>query len=262
MANDDRRSEQFIREVDEEFRRAQMHALWQRFGGLFIGVCVLVVLATAGYRGWLWWQERQAARYGDAYLAAIDQLDAGQSDEAKAALDRIIGEGGEGYALLARLQLAASQAEAGESADAIASYDAVAADAGAPEPVRSLARIRAALLALGSGDADGAISRAEPLMADGNPWRQIAREVVGTARYEKGDYDAARQAFAAIQVDAEASASLRERANMMIALLDSQTAAPAAQGGAPDQPAQAEPAGNQGAQATDAAPEPAAGPQQ
>jgi hypothetical protein len=52
MANDERRSETFIREVDEELRREQLHALWNRFGWIFIGICVLIVLITAGYRGW------------------------------------------------------------------------------------------------------------------------------------------------------------------------------------------------------------------
>ena len=53
MANDERQSEQFIREVDEELRRAQLKAIWDRFAPLIIGVCVLVVAVTAGYRGWM-----------------------------------------------------------------------------------------------------------------------------------------------------------------------------------------------------------------
>ena len=62
MATEDRQSEQFIREVDEELRRAQLKAIWDRFAPLIVGVCVLVVLVTAGYRGWIWWQAREAAQ--------------------------------------------------------------------------------------------------------------------------------------------------------------------------------------------------------
>ncbi len=64
MADDERRSETFIREVDEELRRDQLKALWKRFAPLIIGVCVLVVAVTAGYRGWIWWHERQAGTGG------------------------------------------------------------------------------------------------------------------------------------------------------------------------------------------------------
>lgn len=228
MADDDRRSEQFIREVHEEYRREQLSTLWQRFGWIVIGVCVLVVLITAGYRGWIWWQEREAARYGDAYLSAVEQLDSGNRDEAEAALADLAEEGSEGYRVLARLQLAVAREEAGDPQAALASFDAIAEDADAPDPIRSLARIRGALIALDGGDLDAASERAAPLAIAGNPWRHMAREVIGIVGYEKGEYEEARQAFAAIQEDAEASQSLRERANMMMALLDSQMPPPAA----------------------------------
>jgi len=42
----------FIREIDEEVRRDQMLKLWQRYGHYAIGLAVLIVLATAGWRGW------------------------------------------------------------------------------------------------------------------------------------------------------------------------------------------------------------------
>src|SRR5436305_1144715 len=37
-------------EVDEEVRREQLKKLWERYGNLLIAACVLVVLATAGWR--------------------------------------------------------------------------------------------------------------------------------------------------------------------------------------------------------------------
>lgn len=242
MADDDRRSEQFIREVHEEYRREQMSALWQRFGWLVIGVCVAIVVMTAGYRGWLWWQEREAARNGDMYLAALQQLETGDRTQGEAELKALIDSGSDGYRVLARLQLAAAQAESGEAAAAISSFDAIAKDDSAPQAIRSLAIIRAALLALDAGDAGGASDRASPLAIAGNPWRHVAREIIGMADYQKGDYDQARQAFAAIQEDAESSPTLRERANMMIALLDSQSATPAAAGEATEGAGAATPA--------------------
>ena len=105
MANDDRRSEQFIREVDEEYRRAQVGALWDRFGWLVIAACILVVLVTAGYRGWAWWQHREAAQYGDVYLAAIEKLDGEQRDEGIAELNARLArweQGGSATALTTR----------------------------------------------------------------------------------------------------------------------------------------------------------------
>lgn len=237
MAHDDRQSEQFIREVDEEYRRAQMKHIWDRFAPFIIGACVAVILLTAGYRGYLWWQAREAARQGDIYLTATEQLET-DAEAAKAALAAIAEDGSEGYALLARLRLAEAEADSGNNDAAISAFDAVAADSGFDQPVRSLARIRAALLSLDAGDVDGAKNRAQPLLEAGNPWRHLAREIIGTADYQSGDLAGAREAFLAIQDDAEAPADLRARSNLMVGLIDGQFAADApAPAAAADSPA-------------------------
>jgi hypothetical protein len=236
MANDERRSETFIREVDEELRREQLQTLWNRFGWIFIGICVLIVLITAGYRGWIWWQERQAAQAGDRFLAALEQIQGGNREEGEAALQAIAEEGGAGYAALARLRLAGESAASGDKETAIADYDALAADGSLSQSIRDLARIRAALLALDTGDTQGAIERAKPLDEAGNPWRHVARNVLGTAAYQAGNLEEARGYFLAIQQDAETPPTMWLRAGMMISLIDGQlpeagsaSSAPAAQ---------------------------------
>jgi len=228
MANDERQSQQFIREVDEELRRAQLKSLWDRFAPLIIGVCVLVVLLTAGYRGWIWWQARQAAEEGDRFAAAIEAIEGGNRAEGEAALTRIAEEGSEGYAALARLRLAGERAAAGAKPEALAAYDALAADEGVDDSLRSLARLRAALLALDAGDLAGARDRAAPLDVAGSPWRHAAREVLGMAAYQGGDLQAARDFFTAIQQDAETPQDIWMRSGMMVSLIDGQLAAPGA----------------------------------
>ena len=152
MANDERQSETFIREVDEELRRDQLKALWKRFAPLIIGVCVLIVAVTAGYRGWMWWQERKAAQAGDRFMAALTEIESGDRAKGEAELAAIAAESGAGYSALARLRLAGEKAGAGDKPAALTAYDAVADDATVPQPLRDLARIRAALLALDTGD--------------------------------------------------------------------------------------------------------------
>jgi hypothetical protein len=251
MANDDRRSEQFIREVDEELRRAQLKAIWDRFAPLIIGVCVLIVLVTAGYRGWEWWQARQAAQAGDRYLAALQKIGTNRS-EGEAELAKIAAEGG-GYAALAQLRLAGEKAAVGEKKDAAAAYDAVAADTAVSQPLRDLARIRAALLMLDLGDLAGAKERAEPLNVGGNAWRHAAREVLGMEAYQTGDLKRARDVFTEMQQDAETPPDLWLRSQMMVALIDGQLSAPGTEG-------EAKAGGGQGAPAP--APEPASPSQQ
>jgi hypothetical protein len=238
MADDERRSETFIREVDEELRRDQLKALWKRFGPAFVGVCVLIVAVTAGYRGWLWWTERQAAQAGDRFLAAIEQIQSGDRADGEAALQAIAAEGGAGYAALARLRLAGEKAGEGAQAEALAGFDTIANDAGLSEPLRDIARIRAALIALDTGDLEGAKTRAQPLAVAGDPWRHVAREILGTAAYQEGNLQAARDQFSEIQEDAQTPPDLWFRSGLMIQLIDGQLA-PTAEGESPAEPAPA-----------------------
>lgn len=274
MADDDRQSQHFIREVDEELRRDQLKALWDRFAPLIIGVCVLVVAVTAGYRGWIWWQERQAAQAGDRFTAALEEIESGDKAKGEADLAAIAAEGGSGYAILAQLRLAGIKAAAGASDEAIALYNEVAADSDASEPTRALANIRAAILMLDTGDLAGARERAAALDVAGNPWRHVAREVLGLAAYKSGELAEARTYFSALQEDAETPADLWSRAELMISLVDGQIPAPTAEAteappeGPSEEPTGAvdEAEGDDGAaetppEAAPAAPEPSAAPE-
>lgn len=229
MANDERQSDTFIREVDEELRRDQLKLIWKRFAPLIIGVCVLIVVVTAGYSGWTWWQDRKASQAGDRFMEALAKIEGSDRAAGEAELASIAADSDAGYSALARLRLAGEKAGAGAKKEALDTYDAVAADGSVPQPLRDLARIRAAILALDTGDVAGAKERAIPLNAAGNAWRHAAREVIGTANYQAGDLLAARDAFAEVQQDAQTPQDLWMRSGLMISLIDGQLAAPGVQ---------------------------------
>ena len=67
-----------FKEVDEDLRREQFRKLWDRFGPYVIGLAILIVVATAGIRGWDYWQEKQAQATGDRFLAALDLANQGK----------------------------------------------------------------------------------------------------------------------------------------------------------------------------------------
>jgi len=134
-----------FREVDEDLRREQFKKLWDRVGPYVIGAAILIVVATAGYRGWEYWRDRQAQATGDRFLAALQLSSDGKHDESIAALEAIVADGSGGYPVLARFRFAAEKAEAGDKAGAVAEFDAIAAE-NAPAEVKTLARLRAALL--------------------------------------------------------------------------------------------------------------------
>ena len=146
-------NDEFIREVDEEYRRDQIAQIWQRYNGIIVGVIVLVVACVGGWRFWQHMQETRAQEAAARYEEALRLSSEDKGQEAQAAFETVLKEdGGTGYALLARFRLAAElgqqNAENGASA-----YDALASDASVPALWKDLARLRAAWLRLDTAEA-------------------------------------------------------------------------------------------------------------
>ena len=125
-------NDEFIREVDEKYRRDQITQIWKRYNGIIIGVVVLIVVAVGGWRFWQYRQQNLAQEAAVRYEEALRLSSEDKGEEAQAALETVVKEdAGTGYAMLARFRLAAElgkqNAENGASA-----FDALANDAPVP----------------------------------------------------------------------------------------------------------------------------------
>jgi hypothetical protein len=208
-----------FREVDEDLRREQLRGLWDRFAPYIIGLAILIVIATAGYRGWEYWRDRQAAATGDRFITAVQLAQEGKHDEAIAALEKIEADGSGGYPVLAGFRIAAEKAAAGDDAGAIAQYDDISAARNVPQEIRVLARLRAAWLVVDQVDFAELKKRIGDLATVGNPWRHEAREILGIGAWRAGDLAASQQYFQEISDDQETPQDLRQRAQLMMALI-------------------------------------------
>ncbi len=217
-----------FREVDEDLRRERYKKLWDRYGSYVIGLAVLIVVATAGYRGWEYWQNRQAQASGDRFVAALKLADDGKHDEAIAALDTLVKDGSGGYPALASFRIAAEKAAAGDDAGAVAEYEAIVARRDAPILVADLARLRAAMILADNASVADLTARIGDLAATGNPWRHSAREILGLAAWREGDMATSRKYFDEIVADQEGPQSVRSRAQFMLGLITARQGAPAA----------------------------------
>ncbi len=208
-----------FKEVDEDIRRDQAKRIWDRFGPYIIGVAVLIVVATAGYRGWIYWQEQRAESTGDKFMAALDLATEGKHAEAITALEAVAASGSGQYPVLAGFRIAAEKEATGDRQGAIAEYDAIAARGTTSDAVKALARLRAGLLLVDSLSLADMETRIGDLATTGNVWRHNARELLGLAAWRGGDYDAARKYFEEINADQDTPQDLRQRSQVMLALI-------------------------------------------
>ncbi len=208
--------ESLFREVDEEIRQEQFKKLWARYGTAIIGLCVLVIVSVASYQGWRYWQNKQSDEAGDAFFAAAELASAGKPDEAVKQFSAISKTG---FAELARMREAAALGQQGKTDDAVKLYDAVAADGTVDASLRDLARIRAAATLANTASLADLETRLKPFDVEGNPWRNIAREITAATAFRLKDYATADRLVQDILGDPLAPASLRKRAQMMATLL-------------------------------------------
>jgi hypothetical protein len=224
-------SEQFIREIDEELRRDQLIKLWERYGGYVIAVAVLIVAATAAWRGWDWYQTREGVKAGSRFEAAVALAESGKHAEAEQQFEALAKDGTWGYRLLSRMRLAAEIGLRDRAAGA-AAYDAIAADTSVEAPVRDLARLSAVLLLLDSAQPSEIAARIEPLTSASSPFRHQARETLALAHYRIGELDAARKIFAELSADPDTPPAVHSRADIMLSLLSGGSDTPAKPGSA------------------------------
>ncbi|MEQ1942098.1 tetratricopeptide repeat protein [Mesorhizobium sp. VNQ89] len=215
----------FFREVNEEIRQDKAKQIWDRYGPWALAIALLVVLGTAAFVAWEYWTTQRANRSGDAFSQALTLANEGRNDEALGALQQLEGDGYGAYPLLARMRAATVLAAKGDTAGAVASFDQVAADTSIPAAIRDMARLRAALILVDSGNYGDVSSRAETLTGDTNPLRHTAREALGLAAWKEGRSADALVLFEQIAADNEAPQNNRQRATVMAELIKGQGAA-------------------------------------
>jgi len=212
-----------FREVDEDLRNERYKRLWNRFGPYVIGLAVLIVAATAGWRLWEYWQRQAAEATGDRFVAALELADKGDHQAAITALDQVAGDGSGLYPVLADFRVAAERAAEGDTEGAVAAFDAIAASSRTPDAVRPVARLRAALILVDTASLADLQDRIGDLAGTGEPWRHSAREILGLAAWRSGDLKTARGYYEQIAADQEKPADLQTRAQFMLDLIRART---------------------------------------
>ena len=205
-------------EVDEEVRRERLQKLWDRYSIYVIGLAVLIVVAIGAWRGYEYWQAKQAAAAGAAFESALSLSEAGKHAEADAAFAKIAAEAPAGYRMLARLRAAAEIAQT-KPADAVKAYDELAADASLGATLQDLAAVRAGTLMVDTAPLAEMQHRLDPVAEPGHAFRHNARELLALSAWRNHDFTAARRYIDMIAGDGETPPGVRARADVLSALI-------------------------------------------
>ncbi|MGO9546957.1 MAG: tetratricopeptide repeat protein [Rhodomicrobium sp.] len=211
--------ESFFREVEEDYRRDQTIKFFQTYGSYFIAGAFVILSLVAGYKFQQNRRASQAAAGGDALSQALNLSETGKQEEAQKALATLAQSGPGAYRLLARLNAAAEFAGKQQLEPARAEYAAVAKDEGAPEGLRDFAKVQLAALSLDKESFESLSRDLGALRLGTSRWRYSATEILGLAAFKEGKTADAERLFGEIVSDGDAPRGMRQRAEVMLALL-------------------------------------------
>lgn len=206
-----------VDELLDEHEQGERVREWVRQNA--IGVIGGIAVALAAVYGYGKWQDHQLAERvatGEAYAAFNDSIAAGDLDAARAQAESAGFSDTGVYGTLAALDLAAAQAEAGDTTAAIATLTAVTD--GDPMLAPVVAR-RLAVLLTDAGKPDDALA----VLGDADDAGSLAAR--GDAEYAAGRPELAREAWAKALTVLDAAA-VTQRQLLEIKLIDA--------GGTPD----------------------------
>jgi hypothetical protein len=218
-ARKEREQEVLLREVDDAVRQDQLGSAVKRYGWPIAGA---VVLALAGFGGWLYWSdhnEGQIEARSEKLIAAFDQLEAGQFEQAATGLAALSEDGSSATAISAKLARAGIALRDNKQDEAIQLYESIASDGDAPKPYRDLATIRAVAIQFDKLAPQTVVDRLKPLATPGNPWFGSAGELVAMAYLKQGKRELAGPLFAAVAKDEDVPETLRSRTRQLAGLL-------------------------------------------
>ena len=213
----------FIREVDEDYRRDRAMQFLSRYQVLIAIVIVLVIGGAGFYRYWADTQVANAEKVNDRFMAAAQLAKDGKSQEAEQAYAAIARDGPAGYAMLSRMRAAESRA-AHDPEAAAKDFDTLAGDEAIPASMRDTARLRGAMIRIDTDDPKAFEQRYGRFSVPGFAFANSMRELLALAALKRQDMDAAGRYLDEIIIDPNVPSALRGRAQAFRTLV---TAGPA-----------------------------------
>lgn len=210
--------ESLFREVDEEVRREEIENIWNKYGSWIMALCLGVILAVGGLKGWQYWQKQQAEAGGAAYFQAIKLATDGKTQEAEKAFSAL-NSSHAGYGILASFKQAGIMAGAGKVKDAISAYDKIAANKAVDPTLKQLAQIKAAYLLADTASVKDMQDRMAAFDNATSPWRNTARELLAVTAYRAGDYALADRKLNEILADPQSTSGAKQRTRIFLSVL-------------------------------------------
>ena len=210
-------------EIKEDLKYERYAYLWKKYGTVIIGIPVVIVLVTAIN---VWYQQHQRTlsyHQGSQLFKAAQYEGAGNLTESQKLYQDIIAGKASNVAAIAAVHQAIALAKSGKADEANQLFLKASQQTSYPQEFRELAELMSVYFAVQHAPEhtkdDAIIARLTALSADKKIWRYNAQELLAFYWFNSGDVEKAKQGFEALKNAQDVPASLRQRAEEMLAVI-------------------------------------------
>jgi len=210
-------SEEFIKEVDEDIKEEKRIKLWKKLIPYVISFSLTIILFTSGFVFWKNYTRNMNQTLGDDFTAAVDLANEDDTDAALLALDRIVDEGSDGYATIAKMKKASLLIDKGLSDEGLSIYLDLERNA-VDQSFRDIATILYVLNSMDKIAPETLIKKIEPL-ENSKVWQSSALELKAFIFLKNNNKKLAKETFQSILNLKTSPSSLSTRARNMVEYL-------------------------------------------
>ena len=210
-------SEEFIKEVDEDIKEEKRIKLWKKLVPYVISFSLTIILFTSGFVFWKNYTRNSNQTLGDDFTAAVDLANEDDTDAALLALDRIVDEGSDGYATIAKMKKASLLIDKGLSDEGLSIYLDLERNA-VDQSFRDIATILYVLNSMDKIAPETLLKKIEPL-ENSKVWQSSALELKAFIFLKNNNKKLAKETFQSILNLKTSPSSLSTRARNMIEYL-------------------------------------------
>ena len=207
-------SEEFVREVEEDIKEEKRIKLWKKVFPYVVSISLGIIIFTSGYVFWNNYTESLNQQLGDDFTAAVQLANEEDLDASILALNRIVDEGSDGYATLAKMKKASILIQRGELKLGLDIYLDLERNA-VDQSFRDIASILYVLNSMDTQDPQNLLDRIDKLESS-QIWRSSALEMKAFLKLKQNKKEEARKAFEKILNLPSTPSSLATRARNMV----------------------------------------------
>ena len=201
-------------EIDEELKRDRAQVLWAKYGKYVLSAAAAIVLVVGASQGYTAWTKRQVETAAETYQAALN------ADDVGAALEASLSSLTDGYAMVAKFQIAAEFAKKGDAVAAEQAYLDLSTESGLDPLYQQAALMLSVMSAVNTGDVTDLQDRLSSLTSAAGAWQALALELSAGLDLQAGNAAAAKAKIDQILALPEIPNDLRQRAQRMALVLE------------------------------------------